>query len=352
MKTNILIAATLLAAHLTTPFMIGQQPVREIPDSIKEAMLREADDFIDALPDGLQDRQADAIRHALRGQTGELKKLRKSRDTTPVYPQNVEVKDIAAEGLNMRLYRPKETTGKLPLLIYLHGGGWTLGSLNSCGKFCSSLASKGNVAVLAVDYPLAPEKPFPSSLDASLKGIRYAFTHAEELGTTPGSISVGGDSAGGNLAIVSAMSLHKDSPELVLKSMVLFYPVVKGYKDGTKSWKKYSKGYGLDARLMDTFVEAYILDWKGVNDPYVSPGDASDAMLESLPPTLIVNAGRDILNDQGREFHERLNKLGKESERVEFPGAVHLFVSYDGQPSAFSTAVDLVDDYLTVGTGD
>lgn len=336
-------------------------PLNLLPtEKEKVAFLNEADDFIDDMAEGLQDRQCDAVLHAMRGQTGELANVRMSHDSVVKVPDSVESLDIvgdgSARGMKMRLYRPRTASSKgdLPLLVYFHGGGWAFGSLNSCSAFCSAVAAAGEAMVLAVDYSLAPENPFPSGLLDCVAAVEYARDHVAEWGG--GSISLGGDSAGGNLAVATALYMMDQADPVALKSLVLFYPVVKAYADGSSSWKEYSRGYGLDSRLMNAFNEAYLNSVSGSGDatagnadarnPLVSPAEAGTDKLSKLPPVLIIGAERDILYDQGREFAGTLKKCGNDVEHISFPGAIHLFMTVEGQPTAFSKAVALTSAFL------
>ncbi|MDE6008744.1 MAG: alpha/beta hydrolase [Muribaculaceae bacterium] len=314
------------------------------------AMLMEADNFLDSLPDGMQDRQADAIYHAIRGMSGELDKIRENRNSSlPTPSEAVKVTDITgdegAAGIKMRLYRPSNSTFSLPLLIYFHGGGWCFGSIASCSSFCESLTSTGKAMVLAVEYSLAPENPFPKAIDECCASVMFASSNM--INWNASSISLGGDSAGGNLALATALSMQDsekfaDSP--AIKSLVLFYPVVKTYAAKSYSWKRYARGYGLNARLMEAFNEAYN---SSKEEALASPIKADNEALKKLPPILIVNAERDILLDQGKEFSDRLLSLGKDVTNVVFPGAVHLFITVKGQPTAFKKAIDLTASFLS-----
>ena len=331
----------------------GRIPASLLPtEKEKTAMAREADDFIDAINDGRQDRQADAILHAMRGQGGELAALRQSRNTPAKVSDNVTTQTIqgtgAARGVAMKLFRPKKATGKkLPLLVYFHGGGWTIGSINSCSRFCDALAATGKVMVLAVDYALAPEKPYPAGLMDCVAATEFAMANAVKWGSAPSLVSLGGDSSGGNLAISTAMYLDggagKAGAKGVVKpkSLVLFYPVVKAYADNSASWKRYKRGYGLDRRLMETFNEAY-LGGGDSKDPLVSPSEASAAKLSKLPPILLVAAEKDILADQGKDFTAKV----KGAQRIELPGTVHLFITVPGQETAFRKAVAVTSEFL------
>lgn len=353
-----LISAFIVAGTLLT---MGATSIKKelLPDDKeKVAFLNEADDFIDDIAEGLQDRQGDAVFHALHGQGMELMKLRESRNISSPIPEGVDVRDFtgdgSARGLKMRLYRPeKAKTGNMPLLVYFHGGGWTIGSLNSCASFCSALASTGNMIVLAVEYSLAPENPFPTGLMDCVAASEYASSHAAEWGSSPDLVSLGGDSSGGNLALASAIYMQ-DGSKTKIKSLVLYYPVVKAYVDKTENWRNYSKGYGLDGRLMEAFNESYLFSGNprgnvatDSHNELVSPADADDQRLAKLPPMLIIGGTRDILYDQGKDFASRLCRLGNSVEYIEFPGAVHLFITVEGQPTAFAKAVALTDNFLS-----
>lgn len=318
----------------------------------QRAMLTEADDFIDEMEFGIQDRQADAVFHALHGQTGELQSWRMKRNQSLKISAAVDTLSItgdgASRGMKMRLYRPKEKEGRsLPLLVYFHGGGWCIGGLDSCGAFCDALAATGSVMVLAVDYSLAPEKPYPAGFTDCVAALEYAFAHVEEWGGSVRNVSLGGDSSGGNLALATAIFWQEQAKkdpgagQPGIKSLALYYPVVKAYSDKTSSWKKYGRGYGLDKRLMEAFNEAYLAGGDG-HDMMVSPADATDEVLGQLPPVMLISATRDILYDQGKAFALRLKNV----EQVDFAGAVHLFMTVPGQATAFGKAVALTKEWL------
>lgn len=344
----------ILVMLMSVTCLQAKLPVKILPTCAEErAMLNEADDFIDSMSEGLQDRQGDAILHAMRGMGGELARWRASRNRCAAISANVDTLTIAgdgeARGLSMRLYRPNDNGSvKLPLLVYLHGGGWVLGSLNSCSAFCDAVAATGKAMVLAVDYSLAPEHPSPAAIRDCVAAVQFAMRHAPEWGADPAKVSIGGDSAGGNLALATELWLQNnvgDNKEMQpVRSLVLFYPVVKATNDKSASWKRYSRGYGLDGRLMEAFNTAYL---GGKEESAAeSPALAPDDVLAKLPPVLMISAERDILCDQGREFAAKLNTLGVKAERVELAGAIHLFITVKGQPTAFAKAVALTSAFL------
>lgn len=301
---------------------------------------QQADAFLSSLPDSLQYRQAQAVSKAIGGDTRELAGIRASRDKAPDISANVRAIDLSPE---MRLYEPATSTQEsplLPLLVYFHGGGWTFGSINSCGRFCDAMAATGLVKVLAVNYRLAPEHPYPQGYYDCIEAVRYAMTNSQELGVDCRHISVGGDSSGGNLAIACALS-----PEctVMIESLVLFYPVTKAYADGSASWAEFGDGYGLDSLLMDQFNHAY--NPSGLSGiPTIDVGTAPQEDLDLLPRTLLIAAGRDILRDQGIEFAGRV-PAGR-VKRIEFTDAVHLFITVPGQDEAFRRSVEIASGFI------
>lgn len=298
---------------------------------------REAKDFLRGKPADAQFKQAQAIRRALEGNLESLAAVRHARRPAVKLPDGVTAVDFQEK---YRLYRAKSAKGKvLPLLVYLHGGGWTFGSIQSCAAFCGVLAANGRVAVLAVEYRLAPEHPYPAALDDVSAALRFARGNAAELGIDPKRISAGGDSSGGNLALAAGLK-HPGE----IRSLVLFYPVTKAWNDSSESWRKYPHAL-FGSEVMEAFNDAYC-GKHDPRDPFISPACATDAALRSLPPMLLVAADRDILRDQGKEFADRVVKAGGNCRYVRFPGSVHLFITVPGQPSAFRDSVELAADFL------
>lgn len=322
-----------LALSLSTSTSHGQT----FPDAdTQQQMLEEERVFLGNMKLGLQREQMLAVRAAIGGDDAALQQIRQSRNQAPSLPEGVvatyPVPDIC-------VFSPAAaTTRKRPIMLYLHGGGWCFGSINSCARFCAALALEGDCCVAALNYRLSPAFPFPAPLDDCTWAFAYLKQHAAEWGCDPSRVSVGGDSAGGNLALATALSARG------VCKVVSIYPVVKLFTELTASWQQYATGYGDDAELLEAFNEAYAGDY--ARDPLVSPGLAIDSALQALPPVLIVSAGHDILFDQTRDFAERLQRLGHPLEYHVYPTATHLFITVPGQPTAFRHAVKTVARFL------
>ena len=292
-------------------------------------MKGESDCFIASIPPGRQAEQARAVREAMRGNRAELEAIRRSRDIEKPLIVGVTQRMVRDD---LCLYLPELGEAR-ETLVYLHGGCWTFGSINSCSEFCMAVAREG-VAVLAYAYPLAPENDAQTIVARTGETVSWAMDHASEWGGSPDAVAVGGDSAGGNLALAVALS----SP-LVRRpaALLLYYPVVHAWADEGGSWARYGKGFGLDADLMDAGNEAYSRG--DIRNPLISPDCASDEALKTLPPCRFLAAERDILFDQGLDFHRRLLALGVPTTHETVSSATHLFVTVPGQPTAFAKAV-------------
>ena len=255
-KQNIIIVAVImfLLGVVQSSDVYSQDLQGRCDDKEQNLMRTQADAFLRGMPSDLQQRQTTAIMQAIDGDNSSLMAVRNARNTLPEYSDNVQTRMITD---NMRLYEPKDCQDEtLPLLLYLHGGGWTFGSINSCGRFCDAMAASGKMRVVALDYRLAPEHPYPEGLHDCIAAVRYIIKHADELHVDVSHITVGGDSSGGNLAIATALS---DDCRGKIESLLLFYPVTKAFDDGSESWQQFGKGFGLDAEIMEAFNRAYTL---------------------------------------------------------------------------------------------
>ena len=307
------------------------------PDSVlQQKMLIEEQTFLTKMKPGLQHMQMLAVRAAMQGNDSDLQKIRESRNQVPTLPEDVKA---FYQSPNICLFSPKKTsTRKRPILLYLHGGGWCFGSINSCARFCAAVALEADCIVAALNYRLAPAHPFPLPLEDCQQAISFLKMHAEEWNCDSTQISIGGDSAGGNLALATTMS----TPNIF--KVISIYPVTKLFTEPTASWEKYAKGYGNDAELLEAFNEAYA--HHNEQNSLASVGLCSDETLRALPPALFISAGHDILLDQTADFVKRLQSLNHPVSYHIYPTASHLFITVPGQPTAFSEAVKTVSNFL------
>ena len=216
-------------------------------------------------------------------------------------------------GIPARLYFPEGAT-RPPLTVYLHGGGYTIGGLDTSDEPCRILCREARVAVLSVDYRLAPEHPFPAALDDARAALRWAQAHAAELGADPQRVAMGGDSAGANLATVTALETRGQSPPA---AQLLIYPPTDEDRE-RPSHTLFGAGYFLDAGDRSAFARCY-LEGCGVTatDPRVSPLRTPD--LTGAAPAMVVTAGFDILRDEGIAYAEALAAAGVTVDRVHLP---------------------------------
>lgn len=256
---------------------------------------------------------------------------------------DVEASDHDADGVRLRLFRPR-SAGTLPVALYFHGGGWTLfGGLDACEWLPSRVAALAGIAVVAVDYRLAPQHPYPAAVEDALAAARWVAAHGAELGTDD-RLAVFGDSAGGNLSAVVALALRDEPDAPRLLAQALIYPVTSTtLEDG--SMLENAQNPVLFRADMATFLAHYLGGEAGIAahaaDPLVAPLTAPT--LAGLPPALVQIADHDVLRDQGLAYAERLRDDRVPTSVQRFPAAAHGWVTYprlarDSGPAAESVA--------------
>lgn len=230
-----------------------------------------------------------------------------------------------AQGLlRARIYLPPGATGAESTLVYFHGGGFVLGSVDSHDGVCRFLCRHGDVRVISVEYRLAPENPYPAAVDDAIAAFRHVATHSERFGATPGAIGIGGDSAGAAIAAVAAHVCVQEqtvAPEFSL----LLYPVTDGV-GGHPSRRLFRQGYFLDAEMIAWYQSHYAPDPALLIHPRMSPLRAED--FTGLPPTCVVTGGFDPFRDEGEDYANRLRRDGVAVTRLHYGGLVHGFGSF------------------------
>lgn len=231
-------------------------------------------------------------------------------------------------------------------VLYLHGGGWVIGNLNSHDEICRWLANLSNAVVVCADYRLAPEHKFPAGLEDCMASLRFMAENAGELGIDPARIAVAGDSAGGNLAAVLAL-LARDGLTPPLAAQILIYPNTDA-RQTADSYRRFGDGFGLTASTMAWFRDHYVRTPDDISDWRVSPLLASS--LAGAAPAFVVTAGHDILADEGTAYAERLRTDGVPLVLRPWPGQIHGFVSMGRNILAARQAVSEAAAWLQLQT--
>ncbi|HEV7996886.1 MAG TPA: alpha/beta hydrolase [Stellaceae bacterium] len=240
----------------------------------------------------------------------------------------VREETIAGPGvpLRLRIYTP-HGAGPFPLLVFYHGSGFVLCSLDTHDGMCRNLCAGAACVVASVDYRLAPEHKFPAGIDDCLHATRWAAAHAADLGADASRIVVGGDSAGGNMAAVTALRL-RDEGGAALCGQLLLYPVTDYHTPGTPSYDENSEGYGLTRDTMKWFWAHYLKDAAEAAHPHACPLRAPD--LSGLPPALVITAQYDPLRDEGELYAEKLGAAGVPTALTRYDGVNHGFMFWVG----------------------
>ena len=227
-----------------------------------------------------------------------------------------------AEGaIKARLYRPTLEPG-LPLIIYMHGGGYIIGDLDTHDDACRNLAALTPAVVLSLDYRLAPEHPFPAAPDDCLAALRWAGANAASFGADPDRIAVAGDSAGAALATVMALRV-RDEGGPALRAQVLIYPAADLVDASDPPPSADGKHHLLTPRMCAYFGRCYMGETGDMRHPHASPAFAED--LAGLPPALVITAEYDPLCTQGEAFAGRLQEAGVAVTLSRYDGAIHGF---------------------------
>ncbi len=264
-----------------------------------------------------------------------------------------EVRELKVDGadgpLAARLYVPQALlveSGNDPLLVFFHGGGWVAGSIDSHDAPCRVLAERAGIRVLSVDYRLAPEHPFPAAPDDVTAAYRWTVEHARELGADPDRLAVGGDSAGGNLAAITAIEAARSG--LPMRFQLLIYPAtdMTGRCD---SRRLFATGFMLTQSGMAE-AEHHYLGSHDRTDPRASPLEAD--LPKGLAAAYVVTAGFDPLRDEGEAYARRMAEAGVDVTVRRFDGHIHSFFNAVGLGEASPAAVHEIADAVAAALAD
>ena len=284
------------------------------------------------------------------GARRQMTETAKSRDTTLIEVGDIEDRTIPGPtgAIPVRIYRSEGTDGPVGAMVYFHGGGHVIGDLDSHDSVCRAICHDAKIFVMSVDYRMGPESKFPAAVDDSYAATKWLFENADSMGVRADKIGVGGDSAGGNLALVTSL-LARDNEDISIAFQMLVYPVMD-YTGGTPTYASFGKGFGpLTADSIPYFRKHYLNSDQDLKDWRASPARAET--FAGLPKTLLITAECDILAHEGHACGERLRADGVDCEHVDYEGMIHGFFSWapllDDSIAAQSLAADRLKAALT-----
>ena len=270
--------------------------------------------------------------------------------TQPDAPEVYQVADqvIESNGVNVpvRVYHPHtaQTQKSLPALVYIHGGGWTIGDLDTHDVLCRSLCLQAGVVVVSVDYRMGPEHKFPAAYDDTVAAFNWTVANASALGVDAKRIAIGGDSAGGNLSAAACIGLRDQKGLSVQPAFqLLIYPATIMWQD-TPSYHANGQGYMLTKDSIAYYTDNYLRNRDDAKDWRASPQWASTHA--GLPPAFVMTAGFDPLRDEGLMYADALSKAGVSCQYICFERQIHGFITMGRVMQEANTAVSLCAQVL------
>jgi len=273
--------------------------------------------------------------------------------TAPVtkLPADVEDKTLPVGPTGevpITIYRPKNSTGPLPIVMYFHGGGWILGSKRTHDRLLRDLVNAVNAAFVFVAYTPSPEAQFPVPTEQAYAATKYIAEHAKDFGLDASRLAVAGDSVGGNMtAAVTLLAKERKGPEILYQ--VMFYPVTDASLK-SDSYRQFAKGPWLTKKAMQWFWDAYAPKKSDRKKITASPLLATPQQLKGLPPALLIVDENDVLRDEGEAYAQKLSKAGVEVTAVRMLGTFHDFAMLNGLAgtAAAKAAIELAARKLSI----
>jgi len=274
----------------------------------------------------------------------EVRASYEAQNETKKLPSDIQTKDHHVEVSNgkilVREYSSRNVPENSPALVYFHGGGWVIGSVETHNMVCANLCERMGIKIFSADYRLAPEHKHPTQLNDSIAAFDWVHDNADKLSVNNKNISVGGDSAGGNLAASLCLS-KKEKRQTMPKAQLLIYPVTDLQFETQSIQKDCAEGFMLTKSLMEWFAKHYLESQESITDPLVSP--LLNESFNDLPSAVVITAGFDPLRDEGNKYAEKLKDANVLTIHKEYESFIHGFVSY-GQVPKVSEAMDEIAD--------
>ncbi|MGR7975362.1 alpha/beta hydrolase [Bacillus velezensis] len=272
----------------------------------------------------------------------------------PIDKLPVDIDDIMISGgpsgqVSVRIMRPQNAPAHLPVIVYIHGAGWVFGNEHTHDRLIRELAVGAQAAIVFPNYTLSPEAKYPTAIEEIYAVVKWAAENGRENGMIPESLTIAGDSVGGNMtAAVTLMA--KARGDLNIRQQLLFYPVTDASFD-TESYQQFATGYFLRKDAMMWFWDQYTNNSDERAEITASPLRATAEQLQGLPPALIITAEADVLRDEGEAYANKLREAGVPVTAVRFQGIIHDFVMLNAlaKTEAARGAIDLAATWLRKG---
>ena len=284
----------------------------------------------------------------------DARKVLDGAQSGPVKKLPAQIEDRTIPGgpigdVSIRIVRPKKSTGKLPVIMYFHGGGWILGNKDTHDRLVRELANGAKAAVVFVNYTPSPEAKYPTAMEQAYAATKYVAEHGKALNLDSSRLAVVGDSVGGNMvAAVTLLAKERGGPKITYQ--VLFYPVTDAGLD-TPSYQEFANGPWLTKPAMEWFWNAYEPDAAARKKPTASPLQAPVDQLKGLPPALVITDENDVLRDEGEAYAQKLIQAGVTVTAVRYLGTIHDFVMLNAiaDTPAARSAIALANTHLQQG---
>ncbi|EPJ78138.1 MULTISPECIES: alpha/beta hydrolase [Pseudomonas] len=228
---------------------------------------------------------------------------------------------VAGESIGLKIVRPANVKGDLPVFMFFHGGGWVLGDYPTHERLIRDLVVNSGAVAVYVNYTPSPETHYPTAINQAYAATKWVAEHGKEIGVDGSRLAVAGNSVGGNMAaVVSLMAKEQNTPKL--RFQLLLWPVTDAKFD-TASYNEFAEGHFLTKGMMQWFWDSYTTNASERAQIHASPLQASTDQLRGLPPALIQTAGADVLRDEGEAYARKLDAAGVEVTAVRYNGMVH-----------------------------